>query len=123
MDWKHRLSRLTSILLIGSGVYQVIYSSVLIIFVYPHLKSSVGESGILLYESLIEKALVYYASMIVNGIYGISLLFKPKEEVTYLQIIGGLIVFALGILFITRTEATADPIINLFIRAVKLITG
>ncbi|MBU3956997.1 hypothetical protein KKI19_01810 [Patescibacteria group bacterium] len=123
MDWKHRLSRLTSILLIGSGVYQVIYSSVLIIFVYPHLKSSVGESGILLYESLIEKALVYYASMIVNGIYGISLLFKPKEEVTYLQIIGGLIVFALGILFITKTEATADPIINLFIRAVKLITG
>jgi len=123
VDWKHRLSRLTSILLIGSGVYQVIYSSVLIIFVYPHLKSSVGESGILLYESLIEKALVYYASMIVNGIYGISLLFKPKEEVTYLQIIGGLIVFALGILFITKTEATADPIINLFIRAVKLITG
>lgn len=122
MDWKHRLSRLTSILLIGSGVYQVIYSSVLIIFVYPHLKFSVGESGILLHESLIEKALVYYASMIVNGIYGFSLLFKPKEEVTYLQIIGGMIIFALGILFVTRTEVTTDPIINLFLRAVEFIT-
>lgn len=123
MGWKHRLSRLTSILLIGSGVYQVIYSSALIIFVYPHLKFGAGESGLLLYESMIEKALVYYASMIISGIYGISLLFKPKEEVTYLQIIGGLIVFALGILFITKTEVTADPIINLFIRVVGLITG
>lgn len=123
MDWKHRLSRLTSILLIGSGVYQVIYSSALIIFVYPHLKFGFGESGILLYESLIEKALVYYASMIVNGIYGFSLLFKPKEEVTYLQIIGGMIIFALGILFVTRTEITTDPIIKLFLKTIDLISG
>jgi len=122
MDWKYRLSRLTSILLIGSGIYQVIYSSALIIFVYPHLKFGAGKSGISLYESMIEKALVYYASMIISGIYGISLLFKSKEEVTYFQIIGGLIVFALGIFFVTRTEVTTDPIIRLFIRIIELIS-
>lgn len=122
MDWKHKLAKFTSVLLIGSGVYQVIYSSVLIIFVYPHLKFGMGESGVLLYESMIEKALVYYASMIISGIYGISLLFKSKEEVTYLQIVGGLIVFILSVFFVTRTEVTTDPIVDLFIRAVALIS-
>lgn len=122
VSWKHKFAKLTSVLLIGTGLYQIIYSAILLVFVYPHLKFSVGESGILLHESLIEKALVYYASMIVNGIYGFSLLFKPKEEVTYLQIIGGMIIFALGILFVTRTEVTTDPIINLFLRAVEFIT-
>jgi len=123
MDWKYKSARLTSILLIGFGIYQVFYSSALSVFVYPYLKSGFGEPGILLYESLIEKALVNYASMIVNGIYGISLLFKPREKVTYLQIIGGLIVFALGILFTTKTELTTDPIIRLFLRTVELITS
>lgn len=122
MDWKNRFAKLTSVLLIGTGVYQIIYSTILLVFVYPHLKFGFGESSILLYESLIEKALVYYASMIVNGIYGASLLFKPKEEITYLQIIGGLIIFALGVFFVTRTEVTTDPIINLFLRAVEFIT-
>jgi len=123
MDWKYKLARLTSVLLIGFGVYQVIYSSALLILVYPHLKFGTGESSLLLYESLIEKTLVYYASMIINGIYGISLLFKPREEVTYLQIIGGIIIFALGILFVTRTEVTTGPIIKLFLRTIDLISG
>lgn len=123
MDLKYKLGKLTSVLLIGFGVYQIIYSAVLLVFIYPHLKFGVGYSSALLYESLIEKALVYYASMIINGIYGISLLFKTREEVTYLQIIGGLIIFGLGILFVTRTEMTTDPIIRLFIRAVELISG
>ncbi len=123
MDWKHKLAKLTSALLIGFSVYQIIYSSALLVFVYPKLKFGTGDSGFLLYESLIEKALVYYASMIINAIYGISLLFKPREEITYLQIIGGLIVFALGILFVTKTEMTTDPIIRLFLRTVELISG
>jgi len=123
MDWKYKLAKMTSALLIGFSVYQIIYSSALLIFVYPQLKFGTGESSILLYESLVEKALIYYASMIINGIYGISLLFKSREEVTYLQIIGGMIVFALGLLFTTKTELTADPIINLFIRTVELISG
>lgn len=122
MDWKHKSARLTSILLIGFGIYQLIYSSVLLVFVYPHLKFGAGKSSLLLYESLIEKALVYYASMIINGIYGISLLFKSREEITYLQTVGGLVIFALGVLFVTRTEVTTDPIVNLFIRAVELIS-
>lgn len=123
MDWKHKSAKFISILLIGSGIYQVLYSSILIFFVYPHLKFGTGESGFLLYKSLIERALVYYASMIVSGIYGISLLFKSKEEVTYLQILGGLIIFTLGIFFVTRTELTTDPIIRLLIRIIKSISG
>lgn len=122
MDFKDKLAKLTSFLLIGFGIYQIIYSTILLFFVYPHLRFT-GESGVLLYESLIEKALVYYASMVVNGIYGMTLLFKPKEELTYLQILGGLIIFALGILFVTRTEVTTDPIVDWFLRTVELFGG
>ena len=44
MDWKYKLARLTSVLLIGFGVYQIIYSTALVFFVYPHLKFGVGQS-------------------------------------------------------------------------------
>lgn len=123
MDWKHKLAKLTSFLLIGFGIYQIFYSTLLLLFVYPHLDFDKSYSGILLYESLIEKALVYYASMIVNGIYGTSLLFKPREKLTYLQIVGGLFIFGLGILFVTKTEVTTDPIVDFFLRVVNLISG
>ncbi len=114
MGWKYYVGKITSALLIGFSVYQIIYSTFLLILVYPNLNLSRGPSGALLYESLVEKALVYYASMIINGIYGMSLLFKKKEELTYLQIVGGLIIFALGLFFITKTELTSDPATDLF---------
>ena len=119
MNWKHKLAKLTSFLLIGIGLYQIINSTLLLVLVYPHLNFDQGYSGVLLYESLIEKALVYYASMMVNGVYGMSLLFKPKEELTYLQIIGGLFIFALSILFVTKTRVTMDPMVNLFLTIIK----
>lgn len=118
MDLKHKLGKLTSVLLIGSGVYQIIYSTVLLIFVYPRLKFGTGYSGKLLYESLIEKALVYYVLMIINGIYGFSLLFKPKEKLTYLQIIGGLIIFCLTTFFVTQSSITVDPIFNFLMKLI-----
>lgn len=119
MDWKYKVGKLTSVLLIGFGIYQIIYSTILLILVYPNLDLSQGYSSVLLYESLIEKALVYYASMIINGIYGMSLLFKKKEELTYLQILGGLIIFGLGVFFVTKTEITSNPIVDLLLGLVE----
>jgi hypothetical protein len=122
VDWKYRLGKLTSLLLIGIGVYQIIYSTFLLVLVYPHLNFEQGYSGMLLYESLIEKALVYYASMIISGIYGISLLFKSREKLTYLQIVGGLFVFGLNVFFVTKTQVTTDPFVDLFLKIISQFT-
>jgi len=119
VDWKHKLAKLTSFLLIGIGLYQILYSTLLLVLVYPQLKFGQGYSGVILYESLIEKALVYYASMMINGLYGMSLWFKPKEKLTYLHIIGGLFIFALSIFFVTKTKVTTDPMVNLFLTIIK----
>lgn len=119
MNWKHKFAKLTSILLILTGVYQIIYSTVLLIFVYPHLQFKTGKTGLILYESLIEKAIIYYVSIVIEGTYGIGLLFKPKEKLTYLQIFGGLIIFILSIFFVTKTTVTSDPILEFFVSIIK----
>lgn len=120
MGLKNKLAKFVSILLIGSGIYQTLYSGALLVLVYPQLKFGDGQSGTILYESLIEKAIVYYVLMIVNGVYGLGLLFKPKEKLTYIQIIGGLIIFALGFFFVTKTAVTTDPVVKFLI---EFLTG
>ncbi|KPJ70984.1 hypothetical protein AMJ51_00370 [Microgenomates bacterium DG_75] len=116
MDWKHGLAKLTSILLIGMGLWQVFYSTGLLLFVYPSLKFGGGDSSYLLYVGLIEKAIVNYLAMIISGVYGVTLLFKPKEKLTYFQIAGGLVIFGFTVFFVTRTPVTTDPFIELFIK-------
>lgn len=119
MSWKSRLGKLTSILLVSIGLYQIIYSAALLILVYPKFKFGSGQSSLLIYESLIEKAIVYYVTMVINGIYGLTLMFKSKEEISYLQIIVGLLVFGFSVFFVTETPFTTDPISNLFIEFLR----
>lgn len=112
MSWKQKLAKLTSILLIGNVIYQIVYSTILLIFVYPHLQFRAGMTGLILYESMIEKAIIYYISIVISGIYGVALFFKPKEQLTSIQIIGGLIIFFLTVFFVTKSSVTADPILD-----------
>jgi hypothetical protein len=114
MSWRLKIGKITSILLIGTGLYQIFYSTSLLFLVYPHLKFGSGQSGFLLYEGLIEKAIFYFLTMIISGFYGLALMFKPEEELTYLQIFGGLIIFGFSVFFITKTPVTSDPIFDWF---------
>ncbi|HUV42338.1 MAG TPA: hypothetical protein VMY36_00270 [Patescibacteria group bacterium] len=119
MSWRYKIGKITSILLIGTGLYQIFYSTVLLIFVYPQLKFGSGQSGTLLYEGLVEKAIVYYLAMAINGFYGLALMFKSEEELTYFQILGGLIIFSLSVFFITKTPVTNDPIFKWLTSLIK----
>lgn len=119
MGLKHKLAKIISILLIGAGAYQTIYSASLLLFVYPSLQFDAGRSGVILYEGLIEKAIVYYILMLVNGIYGLGLLFKPQEKLTYIQIMGGLIIFGLNVFFVAKTPVTTNPIVDFLIELIR----
>lgn len=119
MSWKNKVAKSTSVLLIVFGLYQTSYSAALLFFVYPYLSFDGGKAGEVLYEGMIEKAIVYYVLMVVNGFYGVSLLFKPKEQLTIIQIIGGLIIFGLNLLFVVRTPITTDPVFEFLIDLIK----
>ena len=110
MDLKHRLSQLISLALIGIGLYQVLYTASLILFVYPQIEISHDINGLLLQEGLIEKAIVYYFSMLINGFYGFFLLFKPKEEIHLFYLAAGVAIGIFSYFFITRTPLTINPI-------------
>ncbi len=113
MSFKRIFSRLVSFSLIGAGLYQILYSSSLIFFVYPKLKISQDTGGLLIQEGLIEKAIIYWLMMAVNGFYGFFLLFKPEEEIRLYHLVAGVAVSVFSIFFIVRTPLTTGPILFL----------
>lgn len=111
MDLKHFLVKALSILLILSGIYQIFLSLYAIFFVYPHLSSYQGYCSFWIEEGLIEKALFLYVIMIIDGFYGITLLFKPTREVKIAHILAGILIFLGSAFFISQNPITADPIL------------
>ena len=119
MDFKHKLAKLVSFLLIGVGLYHVFYSISLLFFVYPHLSISQDKAGLLIQQGLLQKAIIYYFSMLVNGLYGYFLFFKPKEEIETYHIVAGIIISVFSVFFIARTPLTTDPVLQFLINFLK----
>lgn len=119
MSPKRIFSRLISLSLIGAGLYQILYSSLLVLFVYPKLKISQDAGGLLIQEGLIEKAIVYWLMIIVNSLYGFFLLFKPEEEIRFYHLAAGVVISIFSIFFIVQTPLTTDPIFFLLQKYLK----
>lgn len=111
MDLKHLAAKVTSLALIVSGLYQILLSLNAIFFIYPHLSPS-GREVFIIQEGLIEKALILYVLMVTSGIYGVILLFKPREEVKLIHILSGILIFIFSIFFVVQTPFTTDPIMQ-----------
>lgn len=119
MELKPLFTRIISLFLIFFGLYQILLSTKAIFFVYPYLSpTDLGFSSII-QEGLIEKALLLYATMIIDGIYGITLLLKPIKEVEIIHLILGILIGIASVISITKTPFTTDPIFN-FLRSLLL---
>lgn len=116
MDLKHFLVKALSILLILSGIYQVFLSLNAIFFIYPYYASNYGYHLLWVEEGLVEKALILYATMIANGMYGVTLLFKPIREVKIAHIFIGILIFLGSAFFISQNPITTDPIQRFLLR-------
>ena len=111
MSLRRILTKITSIAMVLFSLYQIFLSMNAIFFIYPNLQPQ-GYEALVVQEGLIEKAIILYISMITNGIYGTILLFKPEEEVKFIHIIFGIIIFFVSLFFVTKTPFTSDPIIE-----------
>lgn len=119
MDLKHLLAKVISILLILFGIYQIFLSLNAIFFIYPHLTDYQGYHLLWIEEGLIEKALLLYATMVVNGIYGVVLLFKPIQEVKIIHIFGGIAIFIVSVFFVVQTSFTTDPLQQFLLKLLR----
>jgi hypothetical protein len=111
MSFRRLLTKVVSLALIVSGLYQIILSLNAIFFIYPNLHPQ-GQEALIFQEGLVEKALILYASIITTGIYGTILLFKPEEEVKIIHIVFGILIFVGSIFFVVKTPFTTDPVLD-----------
>ena len=110
---KRALTKFLSILMIIFGLYHIVLSMLAIFFIYPQVFSSKAIS-LKTQEGLIEKAIIIYLVVIIDGLYGASLFVKPSEEIKTIHILAGIIIFIFSIFFVTRTSLTADPLVLFF---------
>ena len=110
MNLKNLVTKITSLVLIFAGLYQTLLSLNAVFFIYPSLSRT--RPSFIIQESLIGKALLLYATMISDGIYGLVLLFKPSQEVKTIHLIAGILLAVFSIFFITKTPFTTNPILN-----------
>ena len=89
---KETLGKILSYLLIFFGLYQIIISSVFILFTLPNFLKSSRFISHRLQEGLIEKAIILYLTTVIDGFYGVSLLVKPSEEIEIAHLLIGLII-------------------------------
>lgn len=110
MTFKRFLTKIISSVLLGISGYKMIYSILLIFFIYPQLSANSNAVGALIQEGLIGKMTAYLLTMVVDGVLGFFLLLKPAEEITVFHLIFGIILFGLSVFFIIKTPLTVDPI-------------
>ena len=110
MDIKDFVTKITSLTLVFTGFYQIFLSLNAVFFIYPSFDQT--RPSFTIQEGLIEKALLLYATMISDSIYGLALLFKPSQEVKTIHVIIGILLAVFSIFFITQTPFTVDPIFN-----------
>lgn len=116
---KDIFTKVLSVLLLIAGTYHFLLSSLFILFIYPRSLGTHKFIPFTLQESLIEKALVLYFTTIIEGIYGLSLLIRPREKVSVLHLLAGIAIFIFSIFFITQTRLTTDPLLVIFKEVLK----
>lgn len=121
MSLKRLISRLISLTLIASGIYKIIYSSVLMIFVYPQISLAEQESAKLIQEGLIEKAIIYWVTLCVDMLFASFLLFKPAEKIRPFHLVAGSLISIGSVFFVVRTPLTEDPLLLLLENALKAL--
>jgi len=119
VDWKNFLAKTISILLILSGLYQILLSFNAIFFVYPQLADYHGYQSFTAEGGLVEKAIIIYISMITSGTYGLALLVKPAPQVKAAHIIIGILIFIGSVFFISQDPITSDPIQRLILKFLR----
>lgn len=112
MGLKKILARLVSILLIVLGLFNTLLSVQAIFFIYPKLRIDI-RTPIDIQAGLVEKALVLYLTMVVDGTYGLVLLLKPAEKIKTIHIVIGFLIFVASIFFVSKTSFTTNPVIDL----------
>ncbi len=112
MDLKRIITRITSVFLIFSGVYTTFLSLNAIFFIYPYLSPANPRVSLLIQEGLVEKAILIYLIMVVDGAYGLMLLFKPRQEIKIIHTIVGILIVIASLFFIIQTPFTTDPFLN-----------
>ena len=112
IDLKSFAAKITSLILIFSGLYQTFLSLNAIFFIYPHLNLSQARSSLVIQSGFIEKALLLYTTMLVDSVYGATLLFKQSKEIEILHILIGIVLVMFSLFFITKTPFTTDPILQ-----------
>lgn len=110
MELKDFAQKIISFILILSGIYQIFLSFNAIFFIYPQLVPSQRRFSYLTEMGLTDKALLLYATMIIDGIYGLGLLLKPSREVEIFHLVFGAVLAIVSIFFITKTPFTINPI-------------
>lgn len=116
MNWKNLATKIVSLLLIAVGLYQVFLSLKAIFFIYPQLGPEIKYFPPSAREGLIEKAIILYASMLIDGAYGTALLLKPSKEIKAIHLLAGLLIAIASIFFVTKTSLTTDPVIDFLLR-------
>ena len=114
MTLRYKLSKVISLLLIFVGLYQIFYSTSQLVFVYPEIKINNNQTGQLIQQALLQKAIVDTLIIVVAGIYGYLLLFKPEEKIKTYHVVAGFIISLFSLFFVTRTPLTANPISEFF---------
>jgi hypothetical protein len=108
---KKIFAKALSLLLIIFGLYHIGLSIISIFIIYPRLPNSPEGTSWLVQESLVEKAIILYLSTIIDGLYGLSLLIRPVDEIKTIHFLAGAVLFVFSLFFITRTRLTADPVL------------
>ena len=120
MDWSglaekitinYRLyaAKITSLGMIVSCFYQILLSLNAIFFIYPYLDTH-DQRNLIIQEGLVEKAIILYVTMIINGFYGVTLLFKPARQVKLIHVFAGMVIFIGSLFFVVDTPFTTTPI-------------
>jgi len=119
VNLKQLTTKITSVALISSGLYQIWLSLRAIFFIYPRLDFHQPEA-FLIQEGLIEKALLLYGTMVLNSLYGVALLFKPTKEVKIIHLLGGMIILIISFFFVVPTPFTTGPIQQFILKLARL---
>ena len=110
MSFKKLISKILSWAMIGTGIYQILYSIFLMFFVYPHYQGSSEINPEIIGRSLLEKGIVMYLSLILNTTLGLALLFTPEHKLRFYQIFIGVLLLGLTLFYVTSTPLTTNPI-------------
>ena len=100
-DTLHTLSKLTSIALLGNGLYTLATSLNEIFFVLPimfQVKTTTLAPET--QQDIINKFILLTATTLIETSYGLTLLTRAKEKITLIHIAGGILLFLFSVIIL-----------------------